>query len=421
MSRVRKMGVVIAGRRILTTAEHLSDLVMVRAQKGGRGKWWDLQLEWIDYHANMALLKAAEGQETFWQGMTPVALAEKVPVRGAVEVVRWQDGNLKREKAELYKPIVMGGQMTFVRHLQLKPESDIVGAGWAEVVMQDGRLVGIASSQGDQNLFVLPSSFIQSILDARARGAYTGLGYFDFMWQKGENPDTLKFLKWTGQPQGVIVTEAGEKPSAPPVFKPGDLILEVEGFPIGTEGDYKDPDYGYLNFENLATRGKWAGDTLKVKVWRDGGPVELDYTIPKAEYKDKLVPEHKFDQPPEYLIAGGLVFVPLTDELLRRWGPDWRQKAPFHLFYYNFKNPTPEHPSLVVLSLVLPDVFNIGYEDYHFLVIDRVNGRQNALAEVAAFAIPLFDRLMLSRGCARRHGRARVWCNARPARVIATT
>src|SRR5439155_19875834 len=128
--------------------------------------------------------------------------------------------------------------------------------------------------------------------------------------------------------------------------------------------------------ENLATRKKWAGDALKLKIWRDGAEQQIIYRLPKADYKSKLVPDAVYDQEPEYLIVGGLVFQPLTDAFLQSWGGDWKRRAPFRLFYYNNQNPTRERPALVLLSQVLPDIYNLGYQDLKYLVLDEVNGQK---------------------------------------------
>jgi hypothetical protein len=103
--------------------------------------------------------------------------------------------------------------------------------------------------------------------------------------------------------------------------------------------------------------------------------MDLTYTLPKAEYTDELVPSHSFDQAPQYVLAGGFIFEPLTENYLRSWGTDWRSRAPFRLFYYNLDKVTPEHPERVVLSQVLPDEVNIGYESLHNLVVDKINGQ----------------------------------------------
>ncbi|HXT40319.1 MAG TPA: hypothetical protein VN887_09875, partial [Candidatus Angelobacter sp.] len=83
-----------------------------------------------------------------------------------------------------------------------------------------------------------------------------------------------------------------------------------------------------------------------------------------------------FDQEPEYVIAGGLVFQPLTKNFLRSWGQDWERRAPFRLAYFRNQDPSPERPAIVILSQVLPDIYNLGYQESRQLVLERVNGRK---------------------------------------------
>jgi hypothetical protein len=61
---------------------------------------------------------------------------------------------------------------------------------------------------------------------------------------------------------------------------------------------------------------------------------------------------------------------------LQSWGNDWRHRAPFRLNYFHNEQPSKERPSLVLLSQVLPDAYNIGYQEQRGLVIDKVNGRK---------------------------------------------
>jgi hypothetical protein len=67
------------------------------------------------------------------------------------------------------------------------------------------------------------------------------------------------------------------------------------------------------------------------------------------------------------------------------WGSDWKRRAPFRLLYYNTQPSTKEREALVVLTEVLPDGYNIGYQDYRNLVLDKVNGQSiSQLADLRA-------------------------------------
>jgi S1-C subfamily serine protease len=374
--RLQKSGLVVGPNEILTTADELFDRTLVRVQKNGRGRWAEAKVAWIDYHANLALVTTPEAD--FWKALKPAVLGSAAATPdGGLQIVRWREGNLEHRQAEFSQFSVREGQLSPINQPVLEVSSEIQGAGWGEPVVAHSRVVGLLTAQDGRNGYVMPASFIQSILDARRKGEYHGLGYFHFYWQPGKNPASLSRLKLTGEPRGVIVIYVPDRPDgADQVLKPDDIILSIDGFDLDMQGDYTDPEFGHLNLENLAVRHKWAGDPVRMRIWRDAKPMEISYRLPKFEYSNSLVPYAVHDQEPDYVILGGLIFEPLTDSYLQSWGAEWKRNSPFRLHYYNSEEPTKDRPALVLLSQVLPDPYNIGYQDQKFLVLDKVNGRK---------------------------------------------
>jgi hypothetical protein len=373
-SRVQKTGLVLAEHQILTTADELYDRTLVRLQKGGRGRWWIGEVSWIDYYANLALITTSA--EEFWQELKPGELGGTVPDDGTLQILRWREGNLENRRAEFTQFTVRDGQLAAINQPVLETDSDIQNAGWSEIITANSHAVGILSSQDGRMCTAIPAAFIQNILAARKQGRYHGLGYFHFYWQGSQNLASLARLKLPGEPRGVIVSSVPDRPdSCQQVIRPQDVILSVDGFSLDIQGDYDDPEYGNIMLENLATRNKWAGDEVKMTIWRDNKMTNIAYQLPKFEYSVALVPAATYDQDPEYLILGGLVFQPLTDSYLQSWGSDWRRRSPFRLNYYHNEQPTKERPALVLMSQVLPDDYNIGYQEQRCLVVDKVNGQ----------------------------------------------
>jgi hypothetical protein len=379
---VYKTGVVIDGHEILTTAENLADATTIRLKKQGDGQYTFGRLSWIDYQANIAALttdptlneKYNPGQPDFWIGLTPAKLADPVPIGGPVRVLRWRDDSLEERKGEIERMTVENSAMSFVSVPALKIDSNIPGVGFGEAVVADNKLVGLVYAQGGDAITAVPTSFIAPIVKAEQAKTYTGLGYFDFTWDTPENPLNLEYLKLPGPARGVILKETGMKPGTTSLVKPRDVLLSIDNFDIDSDGNYNDPQYKKLSLENLSSRGVFAGQTRKFKIWRDGKEMDITYTLPKAAFSDELVPQENFDQSPEYVLAGGLVFVPLTVDYLRSWGPTWRQRSPFRLSFYDMDKVRPERPQRVVLSQVLPNPANIGYDSLRNIVVDEVNG-----------------------------------------------
>jgi len=326
--RAQKSGLVVGAREILTTADEMFDRTLVRIQKNGRGRWAVGEVSWVDYHANLALVTTSE--TNFWPGLKPAALGSAVASPdGNLQILRWREGNLEHRQAEFSQFSVREGQLSPINQAVLEVSSEIQGAGWSEPLVAGSRVVGLLVSQEGRNGYVMPASFIQSILEARRKGQYHGLGYFHFYWEPGKNPASLARLKLAGEPRGVIVIHVPDRPDGgEQVVKPDDILLNIDGFDLDMQGDYQDPEFGHLNLENLAVRRKWAGDALKIQLWRDGKPMEVSYRLPKFEYTNSLVPYAVHDKEPDYVIVGGLIFEPLTDSYLQSWGAEWKRNSP---------------------------------------------------------------------------------------------
>lgn len=290
---VSKFGAVIEGKELLTTAAGLANHTLVRIQKGGRGKWTNGEVRWIDYQANLAIIGVED--DAFWEGLAPVIFTDAKGFKENLQVIRWRGGNIEKRAAEFSRFSVADANFNQAPRIELKASSEIEGAGKAELMVTKDQVVGLVASKSGSTCSVIPAPFITEVLKLRKTDQYKGLGYFDFIWQPASNPAVIDYFKLDGAPRGVLVIKPGKKKSS---LKLHDIILEVGGFPIDIQGDYLDPDYGHVIMEYLACRNKWAGDILKLKIWRDGKVQDIDYKLPKADFSDNLVMDRPSDVEP---------------------------------------------------------------------------------------------------------------------------
>ncbi|XWS42996.1 hypothetical protein CRYUN_Cryun16bG0062400 [Craigia yunnanensis] len=81
------------------------------------------------------------------------------------------------------------------------------------------------------------------------------------------------------------------------------------------------------------------------------------------------------DKLPSYFIFAGLVFVPLTQPYLHEYGEEWYNTSPRRLCECALRElPKQAGEQLIVLSQVLMDDINAGYERLAELQVKKVNG-----------------------------------------------
>jgi hypothetical protein len=368
--QIRKNGVLIEGRQILTTADGLSNQYLCRVKKGGVSRQYIAKVKWIDYHANVAVLTI--DAEDFFTGMQSVPLASAIPQSGRLQVYRWRSGRIEERAAEIIRLYSGESKMSYVKHLTLSVSSEIESAGWSEIVCDEHDLIGLTASASSGKLEVLPAPFISSVLARYALNNDAGLGYFDFNYMQGKNPALLASKGLQKRDVGVIVTQIDPRNQKNYSLKVGDIILAIDGYSIDSEGKYMDPVYGRLSMSILATHMHNAGETLPLLIWRDYKEIAVNYIVPKADFTDRFIPEQRYDAAPEYLIAGGLVFQPINGPLLDALGSN----IPVLLDYYRTQKSAQKRDGLIVLSKVLPDEYNLGYERLSLQIVDTVNGHK---------------------------------------------
>jgi hypothetical protein len=118
--------------------------------------------------------------------------------------------------------------------------------------------------------------------------------------------------------------------------------------------------------------------------------MELKVTLEHRDAKDYVSPPYAIDEAPKYLVLGGLIFQELSRQYLKEWGPNWQREAPQRFVYLDrFQSELfpGENRRIVILSQVLPANNTIGYDEFSYLTVKKVNGKEikslNDLAEAA--------------------------------------
>jgi hypothetical protein len=384
-------GLVVPGRKILVASTAFGNHLLVEAQKLGSEERSVARVELVDQEGPLALI--AVDDPAFWDGLAPLPLAERAPGEGDVAILRWQRSGLLDAYPGTVRQVRSGRHgLSQTSLLTLEIGSGTDGLGESEVVVAKGRVAGLVTGRAGDAYAALAAPVLAQFLEGAAKGDFRGFARAGLAWQDLTNPALRESLGLAPGETGIRLTRVLAHGSAGGVLKPGDVVLELGGARLDPTGYYEHPLYGRMLFALLFSDGRRPGDTMPVKVLRDGRRLDLQLTLRAMRPEEDRVPAYVFGHGPDYVVLGGLVFEELTRPYLGAWG-DWARRAPPRLLVALDREPEEggaEPRRVVLLSSVLPDAANLGYQELRDLIVERVNGREvRCLADLReAFASP---------------------------------
>jgi len=208
------------------------------------------------------------------------------------------------------------------------------GNSGGPVLGRKGRCVGVAFEKDtgadvDNVGYVIPTAVVRHFVDDAERG---GVGCAGFQWQPLESAAARMAC---GLPvdelRGVRVRYVDAAAPASSVLRVDDVVLAIDGIDIGYDCTVPlaaSRAGERVTFQYLTSR-RHVGDVCTLAVWRDGQ--SLDVSVELAS-PGQLVPSNP--DVPEYLLVGGLVFVPLSESYLEdAYGEDWAREAPAYMVH----------------------------------------------------------------------------------------
>jgi hypothetical protein len=118
---------------------------------------------------------------------------------------------------------------------------------------------------------------------------------------------------------------------------------------------------------------KFKGDVVKLDLLRNKQPMTVSVEL--GAVWPYLQQGHNYDVHPRYVVYGGLLFQPLSLDLIEAYQPaDLRLRHYFD--YFVTEQIYLEHPEVIVLTNVLPDPSNTYLAAYRASIVDEVNGKK---------------------------------------------
>ncbi len=375
-------GLVVPGRRILAASTAFGNPLLVEAQKLGSDARSVARVELVDHEGPLALI--AVDDPAFWEGLVPLPLDERAPGEGAVAILRWQRSGLLDSYPGALRQVRSGRHgLSQTSLLTIDVASSAEGLGESEVVVAKGHVAGLVTGRAADTYAAIAAPVLGQFLAGARGGDWRSFARAGLAWQDLTNPALRESLGLAPGETGIRLTRVLPHGSAGGVLKPGDVVLELGGSKLDPTGYYEHPLYGRMLFALLFTDGRRPGDTMPAKVLRDGQRLELPLPLRAMRPEQDRVQPYVYGRGPDYVVIGGLVFQELSRPYLASWG-DWTRRAPPRLLVAIDREPDAdgaEPRRIVLLSSVLPDTANLGYQELRDLIVERVNGRPVASLE----------------------------------------
>jgi S1-C subfamily serine protease len=379
----RALGAVLSKGRVLVTADLVSNQNYVELERAESGEKTAANVAVIDNEANLALLEPTD--KKFLEGISPLDIASDTVVGD--RIAAWQleptgalvatEGLVTTIQMTKY-PTDVGQFLTYRISLPMQYREN----SYTIPLVKNNKLAGLLLRYDPRSQLIdaIPAPIITHFLKEAEGEHYRGFPAVGFSFFPTRDPQLRKYAGQTGKPSGVYVTSI--EPGMPAMkagMQTGDIVTSIGSHEIDQNGNYVDPLYGKIEFTNLISAHSYAGDVLPFQIQREGKPMELKITLEHRDAKDYVCPPYSLDEAPKYLVLGGLIFQELSRQYLKEWGPNWQREAPPRFVYFDrFQSELfpGEHRRIVILSQVLPANNTIGYDEFSYLTVTRVNGRE---------------------------------------------
>jgi len=373
-------GSVIEGNKILTNAHVVANASYVQAQKHNDPQRYQARVVFVSHEADLAIITVDEpgffsDLKSLSIGNLPDPLQEVsvygYPIGG--KTLSITKGILSRVEQQIYAhagAYLLAGQI----------DAAINPGNSGGPVIVDQQIVGVvmqANSGGRaENLgYFVPPSIIRHVLKDSEDNIYDGFPDLGFRTQTLDSPSAKAAYGLRKNQNGVLIIKVFDGSPTDGIFEENDVIMKIDDFDIAEDGTIQLSDDLLTDYKH-AIDMHHIGDEVLVTYSRNGNEAvaKIQADAPPESYS--LVKGEQFDQIPKYYIYGGVLFVPLNMNLIKRWGTDWGRSAPVTLLQARNEWASPEKHEVVVALQVLAADVNLGYHDWRNWIVDDVNGEQ---------------------------------------------
>jgi len=363
-------GVIIEGRRILTNAHVVESAVGIEVKRADGSERFPAKVVFISHDADLALVEVENAR--FFDNAPAIPIGEMPKLQQEVVVYGFPIGGVTLSiTSGIVSRVEIDAYMQSRRNLlSVQIDAAINEGNSGGPVVSDGAVAGIAMQgmdDADNVGYMIPSPVIRHFLEDVADGRYDGFPLLGIDVQDMESDAQRRAARMGPSATGALVTRVDYGGPSFGILRPRDVLLAIDGRAIANDLTVSWPGVGRVDYE-VTSQSKQIGETVTATILRDGK--KMKKTI-KLTPHAPLVPGRRTTEWPRYFQFAGLVFQPLSEDLIDE--PD--AVYPDSLNYAVVNNlVTKARREIVVLGQVLPHGVNRGYQEWGGETVRLVNG-----------------------------------------------
>ncbi len=370
-------GFVIDGSRILTNAHIVSNTRYLTVEREGDPNKYQATVRFVAHDCDLAIVSVPS--PNFFKDMAPLTLGGIPPLESTVSAYGYPIGG---ERMSVTTGIVsridfqLYTHSSIDMHLAVQISAQINPGNSGGPVLQNGKVVGVAFQgySGDvaQGVaYMIPVPVIQRFLKDIADGHYDRYVDLGLTYSKLQNAAQRRYLGLPEDGRGVLVNTVTAAGPAAKFVQSGDVLIAIDNHSISSDAFVEYEGDRVQMFE--VVERKFRGDIVKLDLVRNKQPLTVKIAL--GTVWPYFMQGHSYDIRPRYVLYGGLLFQPLSLDMIEAYRPTDLRLRHFFDFFVT-EQIYLEHPEVIVLTNILPDPINTYLTPLRYSIVDEINGKR---------------------------------------------
>lgn len=366
-------GFVIGENLILTNAHVVSNSRRLLLRMHGDPGVFPARILHIAHDCDLALLELED--PTPIADIPPFEFGDVPPLDSEVRAIGYPIGG---ERVTVTRGVVSRIDFSTYshsgidQHLVIQIDAAINPGNSGGPVLRGDKVIGVAFQgmrDADNTGYIIPTPVVRRFLDDVATGSYDhyvdlAIGEFNLI-----NPAQRRALGLDDDGLGILVTRVAPGGSLDGHLKSGDVLLAIDEHPVFANGQVL-LDGEMLIMHEVVER-KFDGDTVDLTFLRDGSMQSATATL--SPFTPARLFQTEYETRPRYAVFAGLVFQPLSRNLIASYSFDSIEIRKL-LNDYIADALYQEQEDFVILAQVLPDEVNSDIAGMQGLLVESING-----------------------------------------------